>query len=200
MDGTIYVKNGRLMVHDIFNPLPDFMCEADCVFVDPPYNSAMLKQFYSKAELKADGIDFDKFTKRLFECIDKISPDNLFIEIGAQHVDSYVEFVHKCFTHVNVIKATYYHSKNNKCFIIHGSNDSKTIDFLNDSEGKDEMEIIRTICEKFSFYVIGDLCMGTGAVGRYANQYGREFVGTELNAKRLSILVHGLITGEWHNS
>ena len=48
--GQVYgLENGsRVTVHDIFDPLPDFMHRADLVFVDPPYNGAQLTGYYTK--------------------------------------------------------------------------------------------------------------------------------------------------------
>jgi uncharacterized protein (DUF2344 family) len=39
------------------------------------------------------------------------------------------------------------------------------------------------------YNVIGDLCMGRGLVGLNAYRNGKRFVGTELNHKRLSVLI-----------
>ena len=36
---------------------------------------------------------------------------------------------------------------------------------------------------------LGDFCMGRGLVGYYSNKAGKHFVGTELNKKRLAILL-----------
>lgn len=35
MTKTWEIGGGTLKVHDIFDPLPDFMMRADCMFVDP---------------------------------------------------------------------------------------------------------------------------------------------------------------------
>jgi hypothetical protein len=53
----------------------------------------------------------------------------------------------------------------------------------------DEEDAIRWVCGNVSFEWIGDLCMGRGSVGYYAWKAGKKFVGTELNHKRLSVLV-----------
>ena len=53
----------------------------------------------------------------------------------------------------------------------------------------DEENIIEWICENEEFECIGDLCMGKGLVGINAHKNGKRFVGTELNHKRLSVLL-----------
>ena len=46
------------------------------------------------------------------------------------------------------------------------------------------------------YKIIGDLCMGRGLVGFYANKYNRPFVGIEFNKKRLAVLVHRINVGK----
>ena len=80
MDGEIHVGTGTVKVHDIFNPLPDFMKKADIIFCDPPYNKSALSSYYTKADLKGKGPEtFDAFferflikkvTKRYYSCND----------------------------------------------------------------------------------------------------------------------------------
>lgn len=50
-------------------------------------------------------------------------------------------------------------------------------------------KVIRYICNYHSYNCIGDLCMGTGLVGKYAFLNRKKFVGIELNKKRLALLV-----------
>lgn len=56
----------------------------------------------------------------------------------------------------------------------------------------DEEDIIEWICKNEDYACIGDLCMGLGLVGLNAYRNGRKFVGTELNHKRLSVLLDSL--------
>ena len=42
--------NGSIVQHhDIFKPLPDFMLQADTLFIDPPWNQGNISSFYTKA-------------------------------------------------------------------------------------------------------------------------------------------------------
>lgn len=85
----------------------------------------------------------------------------------------------KRYDFVRISQTTYYHSKKNVCWIIHASKTLGTMDFT----GMDEEKAIDYICTSYPYNVIGDLCMGRGLVGWYANEAGRNFVGTELNKK-----------------
>ena len=53
----------------------------------------------------------------------------------------------------------------------------------------DEENIIEWVCANEEYDCIGDLCMGRGLVGTNAYKNGRRFVGTELNPKRLAVLL-----------
>ena len=161
MDGTIEVGTGKLKVHNIFDTLPDFMKEADCIFSDPPCSTANINSFYTKADRTDYQMSYSPFADRFFECIDEIKPARLFVE------------------------SKYYHNNKNKCWIIQGTDIEEVYDF----DGLDESKIIAEICEKVPFECIGDLCMGQGLVGWNAYKNGKKFVGTEINKKRLAVLV-----------
>lgn len=82
----------------------------------------------------------------------------------------------------------YYHNKRNLCYVVRGSQKYKKPAL----DGMDEEDIIEWVCSNEDYDVIGDLCMGRGLVGINANKNGRLFVGTELNHKRLSVLVEAI--------
>ena len=50
---AVFADGSRLKTHDIYNPLPSFMLDADTVFVDPPWNKGNLRSFYTKADKSA---------------------------------------------------------------------------------------------------------------------------------------------------
>ena len=74
------------------------------------------------------------------------------------------------------------------CYVIRGSRKRKKLplDYM------DEEDIIAWICEHEEYDCIGDLCMGLGLVGIHASRNGKKFIGTELNHKRLSVLLERL--------
>lgn len=186
---------GKLKVHDIYNPLPDFMKEADMVIVDPPWNLANLNTFYTKADKRGEHKNtYNEFYKQLFKQIDVINPEVLYTEIGKQNVNNFVEEFKKRFPYVQTWKITYY--RKHPCYFVRGSKHGPT-EF--DYEGWDEWDAILKALEIEDYNCVADLCMGRGlvAVGAYDN--GKRFVGTELNKKRLAVTIEKIAKkgGNW---
>lgn len=194
MSGIINIGTGTVKVHDIFNPLPDYMKNADVIFSDPPCSEGNLKTFYTKADLEKLKF-FEDFQKRFFECVDEIKPKTLFLEVFANNKNSFYNECLKRFKQVIVLDSYYYHNKKNKCWVYYCCDeiDPKIVELLNN---RDEQKIIELICKNYNFECIGDLCMGRGLVGYYANKYNRKFVGTELNQKRLAVLIDRINNGK----
>lgn len=187
MDGDIHIGGGILRVHNIFDPLPDFMKKADCIFCDPPCSKGNINSFYTKADRTDYQTSYDQFENRFFECIDEIRPHTLFIEVFAQNAANFAERCKEKYSNVQVYDTTYYHKKDCKCFIIACS---ETIDVCNlPFDGMDEEDVIAWICKNIDYKCIGDLCMGRGLVGWNSYINGKPFVGTEINKKRLAVLV-----------
>lgn len=186
MDKEIHVGGGILKVHNIFDILPDFMSKADCIFCDPPCSKANINSFYTKADRTDYQVDYTPFAIRFFECIDEIKPKTLFVELFKSNKAYFTAECKKRYKYTKIYETTYYHNKKNKCYIISCSNEP-----LRDYpfEGMDEEDVIAWICENVDFNCIGDLCMGRGLVGKHAFNNNKPFVGTELNKKRLAVLV-----------
>jgi hypothetical protein len=192
MTGEIKIGTGIIKVHDIFNSLPNFMKQADFIFSDPPCSLGNINTFYTKADIEEKQSDYEKFKNRFFECIDEINPKTIAIEVFASNKKSFLKEIEERFKYVTIYNSTYYHKKDKKCWIIVGSN-TKYVDFK--IEGIDEEDAIDWICKNADYNCIGDLCMGRGLVGFGANEYGRKFVGTELNKKRLAVLIERINKG-----
>lgn len=188
MDGIIEIGTGKLKVHDIFEPLPDFMKEADCIFCDPPCSKANINSFYTKADRTDYQTDYMPFAERFFECIDMIQPKILFVELFNSNVDYFVAHCDERFENIRLFETTYYHNKKNKCYVIAGTNFNGILNEL-PFDGMDEENVIEWICKNIQYNCIGDLCMGKGLVGWNAFKNDKRFVGTELNKKRLAVLV-----------
>lgn len=185
-EGWKFDDGSTVKVHNIFDPLPAFMKKADLLFIDPPWNLGNLNTFYTKADRTDYQDSFEKFYKRLFECIREIDPHTCYVEIGKQYLAEFIMEMKSIFRHVTFYNSMYYRKKENMCYVVCGSKKRKRkqpLDYL------DEEDIIKWICENENYDIIGDLCMGRGLVGWYAYQAGKKFVGTELNEKRLSVLV-----------
>lgn len=186
MSGIIDVPGGTLKVHDIFEPLPDFMRRADCIFCDPPCSKGNLNSFYTKADRTDYQQAYLPFANRLFECIDEINPRLLFLEVFASNKEMFISRVLERYEYGAIYPSTYYHKSGNKCWIIAASHDRlPTYPFC----GMDEEDVIYWIGKNVPYECIGDPCMGRGLVGKAALAAGKPFVGTELNAKRLAVLV-----------
>jgi hypothetical protein len=185
---AVFENGSTLKVHNIFDPLPEFMLNADLVFVDPPWNLGNINSFYTKAD-RTDYVDgFKVFYQRLFICINKIKPLVCYVEVGKEYLSEFIYEMKKLYKHVTFYNSTYYHKKENLCYVIRGSAKRKKLplDYI------DEEDIIEWICGNEDYTCIGDLCMGLGLVGIYAHKNDKRFVGTELNHKRLSVLIEKL--------
>lgn len=186
---TVLFEDGSIVKqHNIFDPLPSFMKLADLIFVDPPWNLGNINSFYTKAD-RTDYLDsFKMFYQRLFRCIREIKPAMCYVEVGKEYLSEFIQEMKQVYKQVTFYNSTYYHKKDNLCYIIRGSSKRKKLplDYM------DEEDIIAWICENEDYTCIGDLCMGRGLVGLNAHKNGRRFVGTELNHKRLSVLVEKL--------
>ena len=186
---AVFDNGSKVAVHDIFEPLPEFMYEADIIFVDPPWNLGNLNSFYTKAGRTDYKDSFEQFYKRLFECIKQIGPKVCYVEIGKEYLADFIFEMRKLYRSVTFYNSTYYHKKENMCYVIRGAPKYKKLplDYM------DEEDIIKWICQNEDYSCIGDLCMGRGLVGYYAYINRKKFVGTELNPKRLSVLLKRLV-------
>ncbi len=190
MEGEIQIGTGIVKVHDVFTGVPEFMKQADCLFVDPPCNAGNLKSFYTKNESVLES-SYGQFNDALFKAIDEINPKSVFVEVFKSNKSIIELMIRNRFSKVSTTQSYYYHDKEKVCWIVQGSNDN-----LVDFPYIDEQHIIKHICDNVQFDCIADPCMGRGLVGFYANEAGKKFVGTELNQKRLAVLIERINNGK----
>lgn len=188
---AVFDDGSMVKVHNIFDPLPEFMRKADLVFVDPPWNRGNLNSFYTKAGRTDYQDSFERFYKRLFECIGEIAPVTCYVEVGKEYLAEFILEMKRLYRAVTFYNSTYYHDRGKPCYVIRGA--AKRAKMPLDS--MDEEDIIAWICEHENYGCIGDLCMGRGLVGIHASKNDKRFVGTELNGKRLSVLLERLAGG-----
>lgn len=187
--GTAIFSDGSMLkCHDIFKPLPSFMKGADLIFVDAPWNKGNLTSFYTKAEIKPSVQSYETFYKRLFKCIEQISPETAYCEIGKEYLTDFITQMKTLYPYVNLYNSTYYHRPENICYVVRGAKKRKKLPL----DGMDEENIIQWICENENYHCIADLCMGRGLVAINAAKNGKKFLGTELNHKRLSVALETL--------
>ena len=180
---AVYPDGSTLAVNNIFDEVPFFMKQADCIFVDPPWNRGNLNSFYTKADRTDYQDAYEPFMQRVFHYIDVIKPQVAYTEIGKEFLADFIMEMRKRFKYVTFYNSSYYHNQKNKCYIVRGSNKARKPDL----DYMDEEDIIKWVCENEQYTCICDFCMGQGLVARYAAGAGRKFVGGELNPKRLSV-------------
>ena len=199
MTGEIKIGTGIVKVHDITQPMPDFMFSADAVFCDPPCSRGNIRSFYTKAGKTADNNTLDDLNIAIFNYLAELKPKICFIETFKSNTDFFISCLQELFPNVEKIQSTYYHRQENKCYITAAWRED--FEFVlakwKELEGLDEQDIIRWICENVDYECIADPCIGLGLVGWYAYKAGKKFVGTELNPKRLAVLVDGITTGKY---
>lgn len=185
---AVFENGSQLQTHDIFNPIPEFMLQADLVFVDPPWTKGNLSSFYTKAGIMPPFIDYNEFYQRLFNCIRQINPKTCYLEIGKEHLADFILNMRGLFKNVTFYNSSYYHRTTNYCYIVRGSSTRPRAKL----DGMDEEDIIEWICKNETYSCIGDLCMGRGLVAINAFKSKKPFVGTEMNHKRLSVALESL--------
>lgn len=187
--GEKWVINGasEVAVHDIFDPIPEFMNRPDLIFSDPPWNIGNVRSFYTKAGINWGDFDFAGFSDRFFECLKEIGPRICYIEIGNQYVQDWKLRLSRMYEYTQSWQVVYYGKFPTN--IIRGAVDGITsLDYT----GLDEAKIIYQVAKNEAHSVMGDLCMGQGLVGLAAYEAGKQFVGTELNERRLAVLLQKL--------
>lgn len=193
MSGEIHLPHDSVVAaHDITHGLPEFMRRADAIFVDPPCSQGNLRSFHTKAG-QALPYSFGDFERSLFQRIDEIGPRNLFVELFKSNMTGFMDAIKRRYPFVTVYDSFYYNKRGNRCWIAHASTGAcpaLPIDNI------DEAKAIQWITANVDFDCIGDLCMGLGTLGWHAYQSGRQFVGTELNPKRLAVLVDKIRSAE----
>lgn len=186
---AVFSDGSRLMVNNIFSPLPDFMRKSDLLFMDPPWNKGNMTSFYTKADMMPPAETYEDFYVRLFECIKEISPAVCYLEIGKEHLADFLVEMRKLYKRVTFYNSSYYHKRDNRCYIVRGWRYGKPPRL----DDMDEENIIEWVCQHETYQCIGDLCMGRGLVAVNAYKSGKQFVGTELNHKRLSVAIESLV-------
>jgi hypothetical protein len=189
-------QHGSVAIADLYKGLPAFVRQADCLFVDPPWNLSNENAFRTKAKIAERSASYTAFLDALFAAIDNVAPKVCFIEIGKQALTTIEQRLGARYAHVATFPTTYY--KKHPCFVVRAGAGPGRHDYT----GMDEIDAIARICRDEPFDCIGDLCMGRGEVGVEAFRNTRRFVGTELNPNRLAVMINRVaeLGGVWNVS
>ena len=182
------IDKNIIMASDLIDELPDFMKKADILFIDPPWNLRNLNTFYMKARLMPKVESYEEFYEILFKRISEIKAKLCFLEIGKEYLADCIIEMKKLYKYVTFYNSTYYNNSKNLCYIVQGSEKRLNLKL----DGMDEEKIIEFICKNLQYECIGDLCMGKGLVGFNSYLNNKNFVGNELNHKRLSVLLENI--------
>jgi hypothetical protein len=172
----------KVAVLDLLTSIPDFMERADLIYCDPPWNTGNVNSFYTKAGIK-ERHTFAEFVDALFEAVAIIYPRACYIETGKQNHENLLLEMGAIYSAVQSWQITYY--KKNPSYLIRGGHEEQPFDF----SGQDDMQTPFLAMEHESFSCVADLCMGRGLTGITAYKLGKRFVGTELNKRRLAVLL-----------
>jgi hypothetical protein len=186
IDTHYYIEqstNSIISVCDITKSLPNYMLETDLIYCDPPWLSSNLNSFYTKAGLENNQV-FESFVDFLFMRLNQIAPNTCFLEVGRQSLDLFKNKLLLLFKYVEVFQITYY--KKYTCFLLRGSNNSYS---HFDYTGYDDSKTPLLVMQNEQFTTVGDLCTGRGLTGITAYKLNKRFVGTELNKRRLAVMI-----------
>ena len=183
-EGEIWQSGqSKIAVADVRNPLPAFMQDADMIYCDPPWSKGNANSFVTKAGQDTYVSDFKDFMYALFERIAWINPEVCYLEIGKQHVEDFNERLGKIFPAIQTWPITYYKKK--PCYLIRGGPEAIKADF----SGMDEENTPQATIEIENPNYVADLCTGRGLTLLAAARHGANFVGTELNKRRLAVAI-----------
>jgi hypothetical protein len=177
-------KTGSLfLVYDIMKGRPGVMFPSGMVYCDPPWNLGNVNSFITKNNSVKYIDEFSMFYKKLFSVIWWYNPSVCFLEIGKQHLPDFEKEMNNLFPSVQTWEITYY--KKNPCYLIRGGILPTDFDFT----GKDDSETPFLAIQNEGCSCVADFCTGRGLTAISAFRQGKQFVGTELNKRRLAVAI-----------
>lgn len=196
--GEVYtLGNGsKMRLLDIVkDEWPEYLKEADCVFIDPAGNKGVLKSYYTKADLNCPVDSFADFASYIKELIKFINPERVFVECFATNKNTLIPLVEELFPCVKVYESTYYHKADCKAWIVQGTQVPEDYGY----DGVDEWDVVMKLCKDVPFDTIADFFMGQGLVAQAAYKAGKRFFGSDMNRNRLAVGIHKIadLGGEW---
>jgi len=173
----------KFTVHDIMTDPPPFIWPATMVYCDPPWNIGNVNSFITKNNSVNYIQKFQQFYLSLFNWVEWVHPDVCYLEIGKQHIGDFQNEMVNIFPSVQTWEITYY--KKNPCYLIRGGIMPAEFDY----SGKDDSEMPYLAIQNENCSCIADFCTGRGLTAISAFKQGKQFLGTELNKRRLAVAI-----------
>lgn len=176
-------SGSMVSVCDITVDFPEYMKQADMVYCDPPWSQGNTNAFLTKAGAGYYIDNFSFFYDAFFDRIIEINPPVCYIEIGAQNRDVFSAKLSCIYPSVQSWEITYY--SRHRCYLVRGGLDRTDRDWTGIDEAITPALTIRA--ERPA--CVADMCAGQGLTALAAHAEGVRFVGTELNKRRLAVLI-----------
>ena len=170
-------------VCDITKSLPIHMLTADMIYSDPPWALGNANCFITKAGQDNYLNKFSEFSAPFFSRIAEISPAVCYVEIGKQNLQLFKDKLSGLFQVIQEWEIMYY--KKHPCFLLRGGVSPQAYDFT----ALDDTKTPEIAIKAENPSCVADLCTGQGLTAVAAYHFGRQFVGTELNRRRLAVAI-----------
>jgi len=182
--------------NDLFNEtaidwvakLPDI----ELLYVDPPWNTSLLKGFRTKANKPQDGKGIQTFLTRMIKVMQVAHAKVNYIELGKQHIDDLEYWIHSAGGKVSGVWNVTYYRKHPSYLLRFQWDDMNQTESPFNYTGKDSDDLPFLAMKAEKPKNVLDICTGRGGTGKHAHYYGIPFYGIELNERRLSVLL------EWY--
>jgi hypothetical protein len=175
--------NSKVSIGDLTKDVHTYMLNADMIYSDPPWTIGNVNMFNSKAGREYIN-KFDEFTIPLFKAIALIKAKVCYIEVGKESLELYTNNLHRQYKYIQTWTITYYKTK--ECYLIRGSNEGFTDKSF---EGLDDEKTPEIAIKNEHPKIVADFCTGRGLTGIAANNNGVDFVGIELNKRKLAVFI-----------
>jgi len=182
-------KTGSIVaVWDLFtDPIPDIL-QGDMLYIDPPWDMVWLKKFNIMAG-KEIRVGFEEYLSRLFQIIDHINPQVLYMEWSVSERNAWrdrvIQEISKRFKVVQRWRIRYGARPN---MVIRGGARPINIDIT----GVDDNIVPYKVISHERPKRVVDFVAGLGATGLGAWRCRIPFVCTDINEKRLARLIESI--------
>ena len=156
----------------------------DCMWVDPPWNSGNAATFRTKAGVP-NKVDIHELLDLVFVLFKK-TEGSIYIEIGKQTFVYVYDFLKQ--REGNVIQDwdIFYYGKK-PCKYIRSGKEKIDFDFTGIDEMKVPLPSFEHEIKVNNIKTVFDCCVGQGLVPTVADKLGLNFIGTDLNNRRIAV-------------